>query len=92
MTSAYTPSRFYPVMEEVEKADKLTLGRWVRDLDVPANNDQEKVLQRICHRFMVLGGFDLKTTSVLFPAGQAGVFKESTFTALVHAAVRARVQ
>ena len=47
----------YPTMEQVEKADRLSLCRWYRFLPSAETEEHVKVQKRIYDRTWELGGF-----------------------------------
>jgi len=47
----------FPTLEEVEKADHMTLCRWYRFLPSAMTDEHMKVQQRIFERTNELGGF-----------------------------------
>ena len=47
----------YPTIEAVKVADRYTICLWYRRLAVPENEEQERVMNLICDRFVTLGGF-----------------------------------
>ncbi len=73
----------FPTYSEIERADKLTLGRWVVDLPFASNCEELDLLQEISDRFTALGGFDLRTIEALFPAGVARLNWGGSFGSMV---------
>ena len=47
----------YPTLKEVESASRYTICGWYRFLPSPTNDEQVKIMNRICERFKELGGF-----------------------------------
>jgi hypothetical protein len=62
-------SQHFPTMAEVEKADTETLARWYRFL-LPADAEQEKVLQKISAALKAKGGM---TAALSRKIGYGGV-------------------
>lgn len=50
----------YPSMMEVKSADRYMICYWYRKLKSPETPEQEKILMRICERFIEPGGFTAK--------------------------------
>ena len=46
----------YPTLKQVEAADRFIICGWHRFLGSPANDEQKKILDRICERYGELGG------------------------------------
>lgn len=47
----------YPTLDQVEKADRLTICKWWRYLPTATSDQQRTILRRVCDRFEELGGF-----------------------------------
>lgn len=47
----------YPTLEAVEQADREQLCRWHRFLPIARDEEELKVIARVCKRFGDVGGF-----------------------------------
>lgn len=55
----------YPTIEEVEKANKIQLGRWYRYLPSPKTEEEAKVINLIFKLFMRLGGWTPELSKIV---------------------------
>lgn len=47
----------YPTMEEVERADREQLAKWVRFLPSPDDEPKRAILNEVLRRFQLAGGW-----------------------------------
>jgi hypothetical protein len=56
MGKKVAPMKGFPIIEEVERADKEQLARWYRFLPSGESASDLKIMRRIAERFDKLGG------------------------------------
>lgn len=69
----------YPTIEEIEKADRITISRWYRNLPFPGANHlgkdnfdvvclhEAKLMERINERFESMGGMTPEISKIIGP-------------------------
>ena len=55
----------YPTLKEVESAGRFAVCEWYRFLPSPMNDEQVKIMNRICERYKELGGFTPEISKVM---------------------------
>jgi len=58
MERKVAPMKGFPIIEEVERADKEQLARWYRFLPSGETAADQKIMRRIAERFERLGGMN----------------------------------